>query len=84
MATLILKPTEACNAACTYCEVDRKGWRTTKIMPLEILDLLFFRINEFLYDRKNENLEIIWHGGEPLLLGGELFFKSSRVSTKAL
>lgn len=73
MATLILKPTEACNAACAYCEVDGKGWRTAKIMPLEILDLLFFRINEFLAERKSENLEIIWHGGEPLLLGEDYF-----------
>jgi uncharacterized protein len=76
MATLILKPTEACNAACAYCEVDRKGWRTTKIMPLDILELLFVRINEFLEERQSERLEIVWHGGEPLLLGAEYFEKA--------
>jgi uncharacterized protein len=76
MATLILKPTEACNAACRYCEVDRKGWRTTKIMPAEILELLFVRINAFLEERPNEHLEIVWHGGEPLLLGPEYFGKA--------
>lgn len=76
MATLILKPTEACNAACGYCEVDRKGWRTAKIMPAEILELLFVRINQFLEEKPGERLEIIWHGGEPLLLGAEYFEKA--------
>lgn len=73
MATLILKPTEACNAACAYCEVDGKGWRATKIMSYYILERLFMRIDEFLRERKNEHLEIIWHGGEPLLLGEKYF-----------
>ncbi|MDE2183736.1 MAG: radical SAM protein [Alphaproteobacteria bacterium] len=76
MATLILKPTEACNAACAYCEVDRKGWRTTKIMPAAILERLFERINEFLEERPDERLEIVWHGGEPLLLGPDYFEKA--------
>lgn len=73
MATLILKPTEACNAACAYCEVDRKGYLAKKIMPLELLELLFVRINEFLEEKPGERLEIIWHGGEPLLLGEDYF-----------
>jgi uncharacterized protein len=82
MATLILKPTEACNAACTYCEVDRKGWRTTKIMPLDILELLFVRINAFLEERPGEQLEIVWHGGEPLLLGADYFEKARTFQDK--
>lgn len=73
MATLILKPTEGCNAHCAYCEVDRKGWRTTRAMPTEVLEHLFVRINEFLEERKAEHLEIVWHGGEPLILGAEYF-----------
>jgi radical SAM protein with 4Fe4S-binding SPASM domain len=82
MATLILKPTEACNAACAYCEVDRKGWRTTKIMPLDILELLFVRIDEFLEERQSERLEIVWHGGEPLLLDAEYFEKARAFQQK--
>lgn len=76
MATLIFKPTEACNAACAYCEVDRKGWRKSEIMEIETLELLFVRINEFLLEREYEEMEIIWHGGEPLLLG-EKYFSSA-------
>ncbi len=76
MATLILKPTEACNAACTYCEVDRKGWRNARIMAADVLERLFVRIDEFLRARPQERLEIVWHGGEPLLLGPEYFEKA--------
>jgi len=76
MATLILKPTEACNAACVYCEVDRKGWRNARIMPAGILERMFVRIDEFLRERPAEHLEIVWHGGEPLLLGPEYFDKA--------
>jgi uncharacterized protein len=73
MATIIFKPTEACNAACVYCEVDYKGWRTAKIMPTATLELLFVRINEYLRERDNETVELVWHGGEPLLLGEDYF-----------
>lgn len=82
MATLILKPTEACNAACSYCEVDRKGWRTTKIMPLDLLECLFVRIDEFLRERPEEKLEIVWHGGEPLLLGPDYFENARALQDK--
>jgi uncharacterized protein len=73
MTTLILKPTEACNAACVYCEVDRKGWRNAKIMPAEMLERLFERVDEYLRGEPAAQLEIIWHGGEPLLLGPAYF-----------
>ncbi len=82
MATLILKPTEACNAACTYCEVDRKGWRNARIMPADILERLFVRIDEFLRVRPQERLEIVWHGGEPLLLGPDYFEKACAFQEK--
>jgi uncharacterized protein len=82
MATLILKPTEACNAACAYCEVDRKGWRNAKIMPADVLERMFVRIDEFLRERPDERLEVVWHGGEPLLLGPDYFAQASAFQDK--
>ncbi len=82
MATIIFKPTEACNAACAYCEVDSKGWRSTKFMPHDILELLFVRISEFLMETESEYIELIWHGGEPLLLGVEYFETALRFQRK--
>lgn len=73
MATIIFTPTEACNASCSYCNVVNKESRITKTMPLETLELLFVRINEFLLDRPKDFMGLIWHGGEPLILGPEYF-----------
>jgi uncharacterized protein len=42
-------------------------------MPLELLELFFSRVDEFLLECPNETMEITWHGGEPLLLGPDYF-----------
>lgn len=72
MATLILKATEKCNSNCYYCDVVRKE-KTGASMPLEVLETVFARSNEFLEAKPGEQVEIIWHGGEPLLLGPGYF-----------
>lgn len=72
MATVIFKPTEACNSRCIYCEVVKKT-RGPKRMTFKTLELFFRRVNEFLLERPQEELEIIWHGGEPLILGPGYF-----------
>ena len=72
MATVIFKPTEACNARCIYCQVVKKT-RGPKRMSFKTLELFFRRVNEFLVESPQEDMEIIWHGGEPLLLGPGYF-----------
>lgn len=42
-------------------------------MPLDILEIMFQRINEYLNEKPRETIEVIWHGGEPLLLGADYF-----------
>ncbi len=73
MPTIIVEPTEACNARCAYCYVVTRESRATKTMSLETLDLLFFRIDEYLAARPKEFMGLVWHGGEPLILGVEWF-----------
>ena len=73
MATVIFKPTEACNSRCVYCDVVRKKPRAPATMPLETLELFFRRINEYLLEQDREQMQILWHGGEPLLLGPDYF-----------
>lgn len=75
MATLILKATERCNSNCAYCDVVRKTTTGTS-MPVEVLETVFIRINEFLREHADEDVEILWHGGEPLILGAEYFEKA--------
>ena len=78
MATVVFKPTEACNSRCSYCDVVRKKPLGPVTMPLETLELFFIRINDFLVERHQERIEIIWHGGEPLLLGPDYFEQACR------
>jgi uncharacterized protein len=76
MATVIFKPTETCNSRCIYCDVVHKKRRGPVTMPLKTLELFFSRINEFLTERPKEQMEVVWHGGEPLLLGPDYFRKA--------
>lgn len=73
MATVIFKPTEACNARCAYCDVVHKESHSSKRMSLDTLEVFFSRIDEFLRERPAETMDVIWHGGEPLLLGPAYF-----------
>ena len=45
-------------------------------MSLDILEIVFHRINAYLLGNPEEKIEVIWHGGEPLLLGAEYFQKA--------
>jgi uncharacterized protein len=72
MATLILKVTERCNSQCVYCDVAHKSGKQST-MPLGVLESVFRRIDQYLCGRPEEQVEIIWHGGEPLLAGAEYF-----------
>jgi uncharacterized protein len=42
-------------------------------MPLEILEQVFLRANEYLEACPAERVELVWHGGEPLLVGPEYY-----------
>jgi radical SAM protein with 4Fe4S-binding SPASM domain len=72
MATLILKVTEKCNSNCYYCDVVRKE-KTGQTMSLQTLGTVFRRVDEYLRKNPGERMEILWHGGEPLLPGADYY-----------
>jgi len=72
MATVILKATEKCNSNCYYCDVAFKGYSGGS-MSLEVLEQVFHRTDEYLREQPEERVEILWHGGEPLLMGPSFF-----------
>ncbi len=74
MATIIFKPTEKCNSNCIYCDVVTR--KSPKTMSLDLLEHIFKNINEYLQKLPQERIQLIWHGGEPLLLGEEYFLKA--------
>ena len=71
MPTLIFKETEACNSNCIYCDViARKKPRTIK---KDLLRRVFVCINEYLEQNPKEYFSIVWHGGEPCIVGAEFY-----------
>lgn len=76
MLTIIYKPTLACDQSCKYCYVrlrDQTDLFPSPARAFETFSLLLDNLR-----RSNEKkVNIIFHGGEPLLLGTEYFEKCS-------
>lgn len=62
---LVLQPTPLCNLDCTYCYLPNR--RSRARMSREVLDAAVRRAVESPF--LGEELTIVWHAGEPLVLG---------------
>ncbi len=74
--TIIIKPTNACNMRCKHCYHNEKGY-DTNIMSLELIQHLFCLLKDSV-----KNLKIIWHGGEPLIVGIDYYKAIMDLETK--
>ena len=77
----ILKPTAACNGVCVYCSAHQED--PAKRMSEDQLAFLLDRIEAFARDRRLKRLTLLWHGGEPLLMGRP-FFERALARTQAM
>jgi len=73
---VLVKPTNDCNLACKYCYA-RSGEKKEPVMNYETLENMISKITE-LYDEVN----FIWHGGEPLLAGLDFYEKVVELEEK--
>lgn len=68
-----LKVSSRCNLACTYCYVYEKGdesWRDRPgLMPDKVFRATVERIREHCIASGQKEIDIVFHGGEPCLLG---------------
>ena len=75
---LLIKPTHKCNLNCEYCyEKEARNFYGDKTLRIEALDKL---LNVF--TKQYKNINIIWHGGEPLLAGEDWYNKAYNVIEK--
>jgi uncharacterized protein len=51
-------------------------------MTYELLELVFYRIDEYLREYQEEQIALTWHGGEICLLGAEYFRKAYELQEK--
>lgn len=69
ISTVIIKPTKGCNADCSYCCAPPDGAPKWSIAD-------FIKAFDALEPRLMPNATLIWHGGEPMLLGHS-FYRSA-------
>lgn len=70
---LVIKPTNACNMRCSYCYHSEKGYEAHK-MSLKTFEKLCSISMPYL-----ETMSIIWHGGEPLLMGIDFYKEANKI-----
>lgn len=80
MPTLIFKETEACNSNCIYCDVIAR--KKPKTVSFERLEKIFIYINEYLEKYPEEYFSIVWHGGEPLIVGVNFYKRVLELQNK--
>jgi uncharacterized protein len=80
----ILKLHSRCNLACTYCyvyeSVDQSWRRQPVAMSRATLDHAVDRIAEHVEAHRLTGIEILFHGGEPLLTGGRLVAAAAKLA----
>jgi len=85
---VVLKVASRCNLNCSYCYVYNKGddaWRLRPaLMSEEVFDAGIERARRHCLRSRQRSLSIIFHGGEPCLLGVERFDQYCRRAKKAL
>lgn len=67
--TLVVQPTTLCNLQCAYCYLPYRHLR--KEMSTEVAHAVSVSAAEL--TRSGEQVEILWHGGEPLAIGRHRF-----------
>jgi uncharacterized protein len=82
MAVVIFKAIEKCNSNCAYCNVIKKRQDTT--MSLELLAIVFGRLDEYLTRFPDQSIDFTWHGGEVCLLGVDYFKQAIALQEKLL
>ena len=72
---VIVKPTLACNARCTYCAAQHFTPQTPR-MSNETLHSLFQALpvwGKATRQMEQDTVHLLWHGGEPLVMGPRFF-----------
>lgn len=86
--TFVLKIHERCNLRCDYCyvyELDDQSWRSRpRVMSREVIDNSSSRIGEHASGHGLNSIDVVLHGGEPLLAGPDVIAYAVRAIRSAL
>jgi uncharacterized protein len=69
---VVVQPTPFCNIDCRYCYLPQRTDKT--VMPQSTVETLFERV--FSCGWASEDLTVIWHAGEPLVVAPEFYARA--------
>jgi uncharacterized protein len=77
VTSVIVKIASRCNLNCSYCYVynheDRSYLTRPKFISQEVFDALLGRIKAYCDRRAGHSISLVFHGGEPTLIGASAF-----------
>lgn len=71
ISTVIIKPTKFCNAECSYCSAPPEVNGAPK-WTIDQFKAYFDKLAPYLTERA----VLIWHGGEPMLMGPDFYWRA--------
>jgi uncharacterized protein len=70
-----LKPTERCQMRCSHCFVNEEFLRTSARWDLGGFERIMRRFQTYFADHPvaGRTMQLVWHGGEPLIMGPDFY-----------
>lgn len=88
IVSLVVKVAERCNLNCSYCymynHADQSYLRRPAFMSDEVFAQLLVRIREYCDRRSKHRMSLLFHGGEPMLMGAERFRRFTNLAREQL
>lgn len=85
---LVVKIVQRCNLNCSYCymyqHVDQSYRTRPNFMSEEIFSKMITRVAEYCDRRPDHRMEIIFHGGEPMLIGPKQLDRFAGIASERL
>lgn len=81
--TIIVKPTLACNIRCRHCAVKHDSFINDDVDFYRIAVDKIVEFRRIYLGHETKRIELIWHGGEPMLLPPEFYEKVSLLLEKS-
>jgi uncharacterized protein len=88
IVSLVVKVAERCNLNCSYCymynHADQSYLRRPSFMSDEVFGQLLSRVDEYCERRPKHRMSLVFHGGEPMLMGTERFRRFTSLARERL
>lgn len=85
ITSFVLKVASRCNLNCSYCYMYNLGDNTylsqPKFMSIETISIFAKKLNKYCIDTKIKYLQIVFHGGEPLLWSKDNYKQAIEIFT---